>query len=293
MNEQTFVAVYDTAVRADNAVRDLKAANVPAEAISQHGKDGSSYGSSTMSQPVRDRGFWASLFGTEPERDTEVYNNSINEGATVVSVRVVGASADTISAILERNDPIDFNPLPTGQDSRPALEGSRDTSGAQGLQNRSMGAETLKLSEETLSVGKRKVDGDTTRIHRYVVETPVEQNVTLRSDKVVLDRRPVTDEGRPGTVDFTDKTIEMKEFREEAVIAKNVRVKEEVSLRREGTDRVETVKDTVRREDVKVEQVPGKTTGSRLDTDRSNMDRRDLEDEEARVANSQPRGPKF
>ena len=34
MTEQTLVAVYDTAAHADAAVLDLKAANVPAAAIS-------------------------------------------------------------------------------------------------------------------------------------------------------------------------------------------------------------------------------------------------------------------
>jgi hypothetical protein len=41
MNEQTLVAVYDTSEHADAAVRDLKTANVPADAISQHVKSGS------------------------------------------------------------------------------------------------------------------------------------------------------------------------------------------------------------------------------------------------------------
>ena len=36
MTVETIVAIYDTAAQADAAVRDLKAANVPADAISQH-----------------------------------------------------------------------------------------------------------------------------------------------------------------------------------------------------------------------------------------------------------------
>jgi uncharacterized protein (TIGR02271 family) len=120
----------------------------------------------------------------------------------------------------------------------------------------------MQLSEETLSVGKRAVSGGTTRIRRYVVETPVEEQVALHTEKVTLDCRPVAD-GRPvDNADFSDKTIEMTETSEEAVVSKTARVKEEVSLRKDANDRVETVKDTVRREDVKIEQVPGgETTG--------------------------------
>ena len=85
-----------------------------------------------------------------------------------------------------------------------------------------------------------------TRIRRFVVETPVEESVSLHSEKVTLERRPVTD-GRPGTDSFSDKTMEMTESAEEAVVSKTARVYEEVGLRKEATDRVETVRDTVRK----------------------------------------------
>jgi stress response protein YsnF len=49
----------------------------------------------------------------------------------------------------------------------------------------------------------------------------------------------------------------MTETSEEAVVAKTARVREEVSLRKEASDRVETVKDTVRRDEVEIEQAPG------------------------------------
>jgi uncharacterized protein (TIGR02271 family) len=111
------------------------------------------------------------------------------------------------------------------------------------------------LAEESLAVGKRAVSGGTTRVRRYVVETPVEEQVALQDEKVVVDRRPVTG-GQP-VADFTDKTIEMTETHEEPVISKTARVTEEVSLHKEVTDRVEKVRDTVRRDEIEVEQVPG------------------------------------
>ncbi len=52
----------------------------------------------------------------------------------------------------------------------------------------------------------------------------------------------------------------MTESAEEAVVSKTARVYEEVGLRKEATERVETVRDTVRKEEVEVEQVPGTTT---------------------------------
>jgi uncharacterized protein (TIGR02271 family) len=88
---------------------------------------------------------------------------------------------------------------------------------------------------------------------------PVEESVTLHSEKVILERHPVMD-GRPvSDASFSEKVIEMTETAEEAVVSKTARVVEEVGLRKEATDRVETIHDTVRKEEVEIEQIPGTT----------------------------------
>jgi stress response protein YsnF len=87
------------------------------------------------------------------------------------------------------------------------------------------------------------------------VETPVEEQVALQDEKVVVDRRPVTG-GQP-VATFTDKIIEMTETHEVPVISKTARVTEEVSLHKRVSDRVEKVRDTVRCDEVEIEQVPG------------------------------------
>jgi PAS domain S-box-containing protein/uncharacterized protein (TIGR02271 family) len=85
-------------------------------------------------------------------------------------------------------------------------------------------------------------------VRRFVVETPVEESVSLRSETVRVERRPVTD-GRPvADADVTDKTIEMTQTGEEAVVGKTARVVEEVSLRKEAVDRTETIHETVRKD---------------------------------------------
>jgi uncharacterized protein (TIGR02271 family) len=122
--------------------------------------------------------------------------------------------------------------------------------------------ETLRLAEERLTVGKRLVNRGA-RIRRYVVETPVEEQINLREERVVVDRRPVTGAVAADTADFSDRTIEMAEMREEAVVAKTAYVTEEVRLRKEAVDHVETVRDTVRREEVEVERLPHEPGGTR------------------------------
>lgn len=266
MNEQTLVAVYDTAAHADAAVSDLKAADVPAGAISQHARNGSEPENTRtpMAAPAREPGFWGRLFGGAPEEeDAAVYDRSIDSGATVVTVRAPEERVDRISAILEQHHPIDLDERAAGYGATETTTTRTTTAPATGTRGTDAAATdggTLRLAEESLAVGKRAVRGGTTRIRRYVVETPVEEQVTLHTEKVSLDRRPVTDGRAVGSDEFTDKTLEMTETNEEAVVSKTARVREEVRLRKDASERVETVKDTVRRDDVKVEQVPGERT---------------------------------
>ncbi len=273
MTDETIVAVYDTAAHAEAAVASLRAANVPASAISQHADTGPTSGSATTSQPAREQGFWSSLFGGEPDHDTSVYERSVQGGSTVVSVRVPDTHVDGVMKILESHHPVDIDDRAAGYGVTQTTTTTRTPLAAAPPRAATTGTTasdggTIQLAEETLAVGKRVINRGGTRIRRFVVETPVEENVTLHDEKVTLERRPVTD-GRPVTgADFSEKTIEMTETAEEAVVAKTARVKEEISLRKEATERVETVRDTVRREDVEIEQIPGErvTTSSTTGT---------------------------
>ena len=111
--------------------------------------------------------------------------------------------------------------------------------------------EVIPLAEETLIVGKRAVNSGTTTVRRYVVEVPTEQQVTLYDEKVVVERRkPVTDAATGETL--TELSVEMIETSEVPLVAKGVRVREEVVVRRERTKRVETVRDTIRRDEVEI-----------------------------------------
>ena len=125
---------------------------------------------------------------------------------------------------------------------------------------RSKDEQRMQLAEEELAVGKRAVNRGTTRVRRYVVETPVEEQVNLRSESVSVERRPVTDDRPVTDANFTDKVVEMTETDEEAVVAKTARVKEEVVIHKDTDERVETVRDTVRREEAEVTKDAGTST---------------------------------
>jgi uncharacterized protein (TIGR02271 family) len=111
--------------------------------------------------------------------------------------------------------------------------------------------EVIALAEETLTVGKKTVASGATTVRRFVVESPVEQQVALTDEKVIVERRKPVKNAATGEI-LTEVTIEMIETTEVPVIGKSVRVREEVVVRKERTQRVETVRDTVRRDEVEV-----------------------------------------
>lgn len=278
MNEETIVAIYDTAAEADAVASDLAAANVPANAISRY-PSADSIADAAPTAP-REQGFWASLFGGEPDHDTAAYDRSVESGAHVVSVRVAEGDGPSVVNILERHHPIDIEERVAGYEQDAAettaahTENYQATSGAAAPTRHTVAGkdeERLQVAEEQLNVGKRLVNRGTTRIRRFVVEKPVEQDVTLHSERVTVERRPISDEMRTGE-GFADKIVEVTETDEEPVVGKTARVKEEVVVRKEAADRVETVRDKVRREDVEITNddraltdngSPGSPTGSR------------------------------
>jgi hypothetical protein len=87
-----------------------------------------------------------------------------------------------------------------------------------------------------------------------MTETPVEETVNLREERINVERRPVD---RPASeadfAAFQEGTIELTEISEEAVIQKQARVVEEVEVGKQVGQRDETIRDTVRKTDVDVE----------------------------------------
>ncbi len=276
MTEETIVAMYDTPAHADAAIRDLKAADVPSNAISSHAQGGTAGG--TTAAPAREPGFWSNLFGGE-SADSAVYDRSVASGSTVVTVKVPGQHKSRVVEILERYDPIDFDdraasygttqtttttttaaaPAMVASTKAPLPKAAAPQAAARPVAT-AAGDETIKVMEERLTVGKRAVNNGGARVRSYVVETPVEEQVSLHSETVRIERRPVAD-GRVVTeADFGERSVEMRAVSEEAVVGKEARVVEEISLRKEASDRVETVRDTVRSTKVDVEQVPAVET---------------------------------
>ncbi len=123
------------------------------------------------------------------------------------------------------------------------------------------GEKAIPIVEEELRVGKREVERGTVRVHSYVEETPVHENVSLREERVTVERRPVDRAVDPSTIDaFQERTIEMSETAEEVVAEKTARVVEEVVVGKEVDTRTKRVEDTIRRTKVEIDDSTGGQT---------------------------------
>lgn len=112
----------------------------------------------------------------------------------------------------------------------------------------------LPVVEEEIRVGKREVDRVGLRVSTRVEERPVEESVRLREEHINVERRAVD---RPvaaaDSAAFREGAVEVHAQGQEAVVSKNARVVEEVVIAKTQSEREQTVRDTVKRTDVDVE----------------------------------------
>jgi uncharacterized protein (TIGR02271 family) len=133
---------------------------------------------------------------------------------------------------------------------------------------------TVPIIEEELKVGKRQVQGGGVRIFTRMAEQPVEQDVSLRQEHVDVERRPVN---RPATEqdlrDFKEGTVEVTATTEEAVVSKEARVVEEVIVSKDVSEETRTIRDTVRKTEVDVDDKTGQPVRSTSEQYRENIAR--------------------
>jgi uncharacterized protein (TIGR02271 family) len=262
MAYEKVVTVYNTVDKAKEALRVLQASGFHPDEISL--MDRNSLGNA----PTQESGLWRRIFGGNVwDHEAEVYGRTLKEGGAILSLRVPHDEVARAMSILDVHDPVDVHQKATSYGiavpaaaaalvTPPAMPPAKAAAATApgGTKMDSGKDEVVRLSEEQLNVGKRLFETGTTRIRRYVVEKPVEAQVTLHEEHAEVARRAVSDPSYVQDVDWTDRTIDVTETAEQAVVSKTARVAEEVVIRKGGSDRVETVRDTVRRQQVDVER---------------------------------------
>jgi len=127
--------------------------------------------------------------------------------------------------------------------------------------------EVIPVVEENLEVGKRAVERGGARIRSRIIEKPVEASVRLREEHVVVNRRPVNRAVTDADLNnFQQGDIELTERAEVPVVNKQARVVEEIEVGKTVEEHDQTVRDTVRRTDVDVQEIDSDVTDDDLHT---------------------------
>lgn len=203
-----------------------------------------------------------------PEEEANYYAEGIRRGGTMVSITTDESSVNRAQDIMNRHNPIDLEGRATswresgwtGYSER-AAPYTVDAISSERDRWRTMDVgeqEHIDVVEEQLQVGKREIEGGGVRVRKYMTAQPVEEQIRLREEHVRVERRPVDRPASESDFDtFREGVIEVTEHREEPIVSKTARVVEEVLVDKDVTERTETVRDTVRRTDVEVEQMSG------------------------------------
>ena len=229
-------------------------------------------------------GLAGSLIGAGvSEADAQSYSEGVSRGGTLVTVRAEDGMIARIQQIMGLDGTASTGPsvpdTSTVHVTSPGMTtagvgaagmgaagmGATATAGTAATTAASMGTtgtdDTIKVVREDLVVGKREVERGGVRVTSHIVETPVQEQVQLHDERVTVERRPVDRpvDSLPADA-FQERVIEATAVSEEAVVAKDVRVVEEIAIRKEATERVETVRDTVRETKVDIEDTTTRGT---------------------------------
>jgi uncharacterized protein (TIGR02271 family) len=277
MNYEKVVAVFDTSEHAQTAVNALKAAGFSSDDISVMSNDTLDDQGAKIATAT---GFWHRLFGSDVDlHEAKVYGNTVGKGGSVVSLRAPETMVKKAVDILHTHSPVDVNqraarlgiigaaaaPLTGAASQATSKVATAASTVAQTVKGTATTPRTgrdddvIRLAEEQMDVGKRQIETGMTRVRRFVIEKAVEANVTLHEEHAAIARRAITDKNYIQDVDWSDRTVEVRETAETPVVSKSSRIVEEVVVGKEGSDRVETVKDKVRRQQVEIEKQPTQT----------------------------------
>ena len=258
MSAQTVVGIFNTANEAQQAVQNLEQAGFKLDYVDVAHRETANQGMGRTSDDSIG-GFFSSLFGGEDNDDARNYTQAAKNGSSVVTVHVDSADQSQRAArVLDDAGAVDVDGgMERGNNAQYQANQNTQTS-----QTKQTGDNmTAEVIEENLQVGKRVEQTGGVRLRSRIVEKPVEASVRLREEHVTVQRTPVNRAASDADFKaFKEGEVEITESAERAVVAKEARVVEEVSLGKNVTEREETIRETVRNTEVDVEQIPGKTT---------------------------------
>ncbi len=242
--KQYVTALFDSQTDANKAVERIVAEGIPREDVQMMAGQERTGDAST--EPAHETGFLDKLKGFfMPDEDRQTYAEGLSRGGYLVALHTKPANHDRVVDILNDDGSVDTEARPDSPDQQRAMADRGSSHGNGGA---------IPIAQEELRVGKRETSGGQIRAKSHTVETPVEEDVTLRDETVSVDTQSVDRPASESKDDlFRERTIGAQEHHEEAVVDKTARVKEEVVIGKDVDHRTETVKDNVRHTEVEVD----------------------------------------
>lgn len=282
---QTVVGVFDNSSDAQRAVDSLVSNGFmrdnidlsAASATDMTGTASNTTGTTTTGHSTNHDGddfgdsvgrFFGNLFGSDDTRTTQSYSDVARQSSVVTVHTTTAEESEQAADILDEYGAVNIDERAAQYATGTNETGAMATGAtAANMLNTDVTTDrmttnddtvSVPIIEENISVGKQMVETGGVRLRSRIVERPVEESVRLREERVLVQRNPVNRAATDadfGT--FKEGDVEMIEHAERAVIAKEARVVEEVTLGKEATERDETISDTVRRTEVDVENIGG------------------------------------
>jgi len=272
------IGVFDDYSAAERAARELADNGVPRQSIQLQsnfmtgaaGRSEHPHADSTQEGGIS--GFFRRLFGSDESGDyAGHYAEAVRRGSAVLCASVPAQDVERVADIMNESGAVDIDRRVAAyresgyeRHDPKALPYSHDES--QKERERFRDAErgaSIPVVEEELQVGKRPILRGAVRVYTQVVDRPVEEDVTLREEHVRVERRPVDRPMSSNEVSrLREQSVEVTEMAEEPVVSKRARVKEEVIVGKETTERTERIRENVRHTEVHVDDRRGEAAGA-------------------------------
>ncbi|RDV16404.1 DUF2382 domain-containing protein [Pontibacter diazotrophicus] len=276
MKGQTVIGIFDYGVDAQMAAQQLMSNGIPESKIDvavrgardKSGSTANTANNTTTANPAADRpnptastaanpnasaanrtdndsNFFSNLFTDDNDRSK--YSEVAQHGSIVTVHAESKDEAHRAAELLDKFGAIDVDERAEKYKSMPREKR------AQWINS------SIPVVQEEMKVGKREVETGGVRLRSRVIEKPVEEHLRLREEHVRVERNAVN---RPASeqdlATFKQGDKEFIEHAEVPMVEKQARVVEEVNVGKQTNTREETVRDTVRKQDVEVDKIQAK-----------------------------------
>ncbi|WWO96189.1 MAG: YsnF/AvaK domain-containing protein [Candidatus Dasytiphilus stammeri] len=251
MSYEKIVTLFDNFQHAQDAKRNLLKAGFKKHDISFINKEELQGGANIL---VHRHDIWRRLLGQSlTDQEAKIYGQAVKTGGVVLTLRTKEEDTPKAISILNTHPLLEMSEDTVSNCNNEDIISEKNHSNFS-KDPKTAEEEVLELAEEKLEIGKKIVYVGSTRIRRFVTQKDVEVEVPLHEEHASILRRALKSGNcqSADNIDWSEKVVEISDTHEQPVINKKANVVEEVIVRKEGKDRVEKIRDTLRKQEIEV-----------------------------------------